>query len=95
MSTEQMARWRLILGSETENSFSAMGGSPLSQEDFLMDNALAAIYGQSGDSQFGSGGGKGAVHEEVLLRECAAAHSCKGVFRFSAENKPPACHLLR
>ena len=59
MSTQQMARWRLILGSETENSFSAMGGSPLSQEDFLMDSALAAIYGQSGDSAFGSGGGKG------------------------------------
>ena len=59
MSTQQMARWRLILGAETENSFTAMGGSPLSQEDFLMDSALAAIYGQSGDSQFGSGGGKG------------------------------------
>ena len=59
MSTKQMARWRLILGAETENSFTAMGGSPLSQEDFLMDSALAAIYGQSGDSQFGGGGGKG------------------------------------
>ena len=59
MSTQQMARWRLILGSETENSFTAMGGVPLSREDFLMDSALAAIYGQSGDSSFGSGGGKG------------------------------------
>ena len=27
MSTQQMARWRLILGAETENSFTSMGGA--------------------------------------------------------------------
>ncbi len=42
---EQMARWRLILGSEAQESFQRMGGSPLSQEELLMDSALSAIYG--------------------------------------------------
>ena len=56
--TEQLARWRLILGSETQDSFSGMGGGSLSQEEFLMDSALAAIYGGGGQA-FGAGGGKG------------------------------------
>ena len=58
MATDQLSRWRLILGAETEDSFSGMGASPLSQEDFLMDSALAAIYGQ-GEGGFGPKGGKG------------------------------------
>ena len=45
--TEQLSRWRLILGAETEESFSGMGGAPLSQEELLMDSALGAIYGLS------------------------------------------------
>ena len=52
---EQISRWRLILGAETEKSFSGMGGSPLSAEEALMDGALAAIYGGPGES-FGDGG---------------------------------------
>ncbi len=36
-----------------------MGGSPLSQEDLLMDSALAAIYGGPGEG-FSQGGGGGA-----------------------------------
>ena len=57
--TRQLGRWRLILGSETEDSFEQMGGSPLSQEDLLMDSALAAIYGGPGEG-FSQGGGGGA-----------------------------------
>ena len=57
--TEQMTRWRLILGSETQKSFTSMGGGSLSQEELLMDSALAAIYGGPGESFGGSGAGKG------------------------------------
>ncbi len=52
---EQIARWRLILGSESQDAFDTMGGAPLSQEQYLMDQALAAIYGGPGES-FGAGG---------------------------------------
>ena len=54
--TEQLSRWRLILGAETEDSFTGMGAGGLSQEELLMDGALGAIYGGPGES-FGSGGG--------------------------------------
>lgn len=58
--TEQFSRWRLILGSETQQSFEAMGGGALSQEELLMDGALSAIYGGPGED-FGAGGsGRGA-----------------------------------
>ncbi|MCI9353075.1 MAG: hypothetical protein HFF58_07485, partial [Lawsonibacter sp.] len=52
--TEQLSRWRLILGSETQESFSGMGGIPLTREELLMDSALAAIYGNPEES-FGMG----------------------------------------
>ena len=54
--TEQLSRWRLILGAETEDSFTGMGGGALSQEELLMDGALSAIYGGPGE---GFGGGPG------------------------------------
>lgn len=59
--TEQFSRWRLILGSETEDSFQNMGGGGLSQEELLMDGALSAIYGGPGESfgDNGPGGGAG------------------------------------
>ena len=41
--TEQLSRWRLILGAETEQSFSGMGGAPLSQEELLMDSRAESI----------------------------------------------------
>lgn len=48
---EQMVRWRLILGSETEKSFSEMyDGISLTEEQMLMDNALASIYGTDKES---------------------------------------------
>ena len=59
--TQQLARWRLILGAETEGSFSGMGGGGLSQEELLMDSALGAIYGGPGEGfgEPGRGAGKG------------------------------------
>lgn len=62
---QQIARWRLILGSESEQAFGEMGASPLSQEEFLMDSALAAIYGgpeESFQQKGGAGKGPSAPH---------------------------------
>ena len=47
---EQMARWRLILGAESQPEFQSMGALSLSPEELLMDGALAAIYGGRGES---------------------------------------------
>lgn len=56
----QIARWRLILGSQTQDAFAQMGGAPLSQEELLMDSALSAIYGGPGEGFGGAlGGGAG------------------------------------
>lgn len=57
--TEQLSRWRLILGSETEQSFTGMGGGALSQEELLMDGALSAIYGGPGEGFSGGSGPTG------------------------------------
>lgn len=62
---EQMKRWRLILGEESQGQFDTMdgaGGAQLSQEQWLMDQALAAIYNKSTAGGFGSfgPGGRGA-----------------------------------
>ena len=65
--TEQLSRWRLILGSETEQSFSGMGGVGLSREELLMDAALGAIYGGPGESFGGSGGGGGKGPSSPLI----------------------------
>ena len=58
---EQLARWRLILGAESQPDFEGMGAAPLSREELLMDSALAAIYGGPGESfgAAGQGGGHG------------------------------------
>ena len=56
---EQLSRWRLILGSETQEAFTGMGGGGLSQDELLMDSALGAIYGGPGESFSGRGAGKG------------------------------------
>jgi len=53
-----MKRWRLVLGSESQSRLEGMGCSALTEEEFLMDQALAAIYGGPGES-FGSGAGHG------------------------------------
>ena len=65
--TEQLSRWRLILGAETEESFSGMGGGGLTREELLMDAALGAIYGGPGESFGGSGGGGGKGPSSPLI----------------------------
>ena len=55
---EQMKRWRLILGEDSEKRFSDMnGGNPLSltEEQALMDNALAAIYNRADQEDLETG----------------------------------------
>lgn len=55
--SQRLTRWRLILGSETEQSFSAMGSGELDPEQLMMDQALAAIYGTSEEAFSGAGKG--------------------------------------
>ena len=57
---QTMARWRLILGQESQNRFSGMGAAGLSGEFDLMDQALAAIYNLNSPGSFGQPGGAGA-----------------------------------
>lgn len=64
-TTEQMQRWRLILGQESENRFELMNMPALSDEQTLMDSALASIYSKSGQGGFGSGGGKGPSNPQI------------------------------
>lgn len=54
---QQLKRWRLILGQDSEERFSQMGGSGLSKEQDLMDQALAAIYNRTQSGGFGQSGG--------------------------------------
>lgn len=61
--TQELQRWRLILGQESENRLSSMNMPALSEEQSLMDSALAAIYNRSENGGFGSSGsGKGGGH---------------------------------
>lgn len=53
---EQIQRWRLILGQESQDRFGRMGGAGLGPEQDLMDQALAAIYNNTETGGFGSGG---------------------------------------
>ena len=68
---ERVRRWRLILGQESQERFQTMNGGGdmvLSQEQFLMDQALAAIYNRSGAGGFGNGGrgaGKGPSNPQI------------------------------
>lgn len=68
---ERMARWRLILGQDSDSGFDRMNqGQPLelTQEQWLMDQALAAIYNQPSQGGFGPGGpgaGRGPSNPQV------------------------------
>ncbi|HEY4414092.1 MAG TPA: hypothetical protein VGO57_00235, partial [Verrucomicrobiae bacterium] len=53
VNKEQIKRWRLILGRHAQDSLAQMGGADgwqLSPEQTAMDEALAAIYDESGES---------------------------------------------
>lgn len=47
---EQLRRWRLVLGRDSQQAFDGMGGRPLSSSDAEMDEALGAIYDEAGES---------------------------------------------
>ena len=66
---KKLKKWRLVLGEECDGQLSSMGAEPgaslLSEEEMIMDGALAAIYdettGAAGQSQSaGKGGSRGA-----------------------------------
>lgn len=59
---EKLRRWRLILGQESQNRFEKLsqGGCGLSEEQSLLDQALAAIYNRTEASGFGRAGQGGA-----------------------------------
>ena len=63
--TVQMQRWRLILGQESKNRFEEMDMPALSEEQLLMDSALASIYNKSGQGGFGTSGGKGPSNPQI------------------------------
>lgn len=70
---ESLKRWRLILGEESQERFQSMDTeySNLSEEDYLMDMALSAIYNNIGKFNFsdgidgGRGAGKGASNPHI------------------------------
>ena len=59
MITQKFNRWRLILGAESQKRFDGFGGTALSEEELLMDNALSAIYNDSDNISSGTGLGAG------------------------------------
>ena len=54
--TQQMQRWRLILGQDSDSRLSKMNMPALSDEQSLMDSALASIYNKTEQGGFGNGG---------------------------------------
>lgn len=68
---EDIKRWRLILGKDTEEDFSSMDSeaiSSFSEEDWLMDRALDAIYNPTGkfmSGESGAGAGKGPSNPQI------------------------------
>lgn len=62
VDVEQVKRWRMILGSSVQDQLSqSCGGMSLSAEQDEMDQALAAIYDESGEGKSsGRGAGLGA-----------------------------------
>lgn len=66
---ENLKRWRLILGEDANKGLEDMSGEPLSlsEEELLMDSALAAIYGNDKENGNGSGkaGGSGMSNPQI------------------------------
>lgn len=66
--TTHIQRWRLILGQESGSRFGQMGDAELSEQQDLMDQALAAIYNRQESGGFGTGGrgaGKGPSNPQI------------------------------
>ena len=68
---ERIRRWRLILGAQSQNRFSSMNREwELTEEQLLMDQALAAIYNKTSEGGFGNplsgaGGGHGPSNPQI------------------------------
>ena len=64
----RLRRWRLILGSDAQERLSGMGGCGLSQQEDLMDQALAASYNRADSGGFGTasgGAGRGPSNPQI------------------------------
>lgn len=64
----KIRRWRLILGQDSQDRFDQMGNAPLTKEQDLMDQALAAIYNRTESGGFGTqggGAGRGASSPQI------------------------------
>lgn len=66
---ENLKRWRLILGKDSAEKLENMNREPLSltEEELLMDSALAAIYGNEneGTNDSGRGAGNGMSNPQI------------------------------
>ena len=64
---EQIGRWRLILGQESDKRLSGMTDLTLTQEQDLMDQALASIYNRTELGGFGGqqGAGRGPSNPQI------------------------------
>lgn len=64
--TQELQRWRLILGQDSDERFAKMNMPALSEEQDLMDKALAAIYNRAESGGFGSkDGGHGPSNPQI------------------------------
>ena len=71
---ERMKRWRLILGAESRERFAVINQgdeAELSEEQILMDQALAAIYNRRESGGFGSGRGAFQSPDYQMAGRCA------------------------
>lgn len=67
-NTRRLHRWRLILGQQSQQRLAGLGDCALSEEEALMDQALAAIYNRTDAGGFGTaggGGGKGPSNPQI------------------------------
>lgn len=65
---QKLARWRLILGQDTQKQFSDMNEFTLSEQQFIMDEALASIYGGGAGETLSVKGAGNAVSSPKLSK---------------------------
>lgn len=65
---QKLARWRLILGQDTQKQFSDMNEFTLSEQQFIMDEALASIYGGGAGETLSAKGAGNAVSSPKLSK---------------------------
>lgn len=59
---QNLTRWRLILGQDTEDRLKDMNNNEpmlISEEDFMLENALSSLYNSNGQPLFNDKGAKG------------------------------------